>query len=158
MLAAFLAIVSVGYGQQTPPSPRVTAEGKSVKVSYGQPSKRGREIFGTLVPYGQVWRTGANEATEITFAKDTQFGGKPVKAGTYTLFTIPNEKEWTVILNSVTGQSGAFDYEKNKGKDVLSVKAPVQKLSSPTEKFTIQVTDNALKILWDSTSASVALK
>jgi hypothetical protein len=158
-MTAFLLLITVlaGYSQANK-SPRATADGKLAKVSYGQPSKRDREIFGKLVPYGEVWRTGANEATEITFKKDVLFGGKPVKAGTYALFTIPGEKEWTVILNSVTGQFGAFDYDKNKAKDVASVKVPVQKAKAPTEKFTIQVEDAALHLTWDTTSVSVPLK
>src|SRR5689334_20084655 len=78
-------------------SPHETVEGKDISVTYGRPYKKGRDIFGGLEPYGKVWRTGADAATEVTFKKDGTFGGKPVKAGTYTLFTIPNEKEWTVI-------------------------------------------------------------
>ncbi len=156
ILIAFLLVVFLtGYSQAQ--SPRVTADGKLVKVSYGQPSKREREIFGKLVPYGQVWRTGANDATEITFMKDTQFAGKPVKAGSYALFTIPNEKEWTIILNGVPKQFG-LDYEQNKAKDVLSVKVPTQKLSSPVEKFTIKEEGNNLKLMWDITSVSIPLK
>lgn len=155
-----LATIITAFGQK-PASPRVTAEGKSVKVAYGQPSKRGREIFGHLEPYGKVWRTGANEATEITFSKDTKVAGKPVKAGTYTLFTIPNEKDWTIILNSVLGQPGAFDYEKNKAKDVVQVKVPVQKLNDTVEKLTFHVDDKAagadLKISWDKTQVTVPL-
>nr|MCU0355191.1 DUF2911 domain-containing protein [Cytophagales bacterium] len=129
----------------------------NIKVAYGQPSKRERVIFGPggLEPYGKVWRTGANQATEITFAKDGTFGGKPVKAGTYTLFTIPDEKEWTVILNSQLGQFGAFEYDKHKGKNVLEVKAPVKKTASVVEKFTITPTDKELKMEWDQTSVSV---
>ena len=74
-------------------SPHETVEGKDVKVTYGRPLKKGRVIFGDLEKYGKVWRTGADEATEITFAKDAKVAGQPVKAGTYTLFTIPEEKE-----------------------------------------------------------------
>src|SRR5829696_3874612 len=95
-------------------SPHETVEGKDVKVTYGRPYKKGRVIFGGLEKYGKVWRTGADEATEITFANDVNFGGKRVKAGTYTLFTIPDRNQWTVILNSQLGQWGAYDYEKYK--------------------------------------------
>jgi hypothetical protein len=158
ILIAFLLVAFLTGYSQAPQSPRVTEDGPLAKVSYGQPSKRGREIFGKLEPYGKVWRTGANEATEITFKKDVQFGGKPVKAGTYTLFTIPGEKEWSVILNGVTGQFGAFDYEKNKAKDVLTVKVPVQKTPQVVEKLLIKPEANALKIAWDNTSVSVPMK
>src|SRR5258708_39461886 len=85
-----------------PNSPHDTVSGKNIKVTYGRPYKKGREIFGGLQKYGEVWRCGADEATEISFAKDGTFGGKPVKAGKYTLFVIPNEKEWTIILNGDT--------------------------------------------------------
>lgn len=159
LLVCLLASTSIAWAQ-APKSPRITANGKFMKVVYGQPSKRDRVIFGPesakpLEPYGKVWRTGANQATEITFAKDGTFGGSPVKAGTYTLFTIPNENEWTVILNSQLGQFGAFDYESNKGKNAAEVKVPAKKLSKPVEKLTITPEDKALKIEWDQVSVSV---
>lgn len=156
-LLLLLSVVFFGYCQN-PSSPRVTAESKHVKVAYGQPSKRGRVIFGDLLPYGEVWRTGANEATEITFLKDGVFGGKPVKKGTYTLFTIPGEKEWTVILNGQLNQFGAFEYEQHKGKNVLEVKVPAKKTKDVLEKLTIRPTDLALAIEWDNTSVSVPMK
>ncbi len=138
------------------PSPKGNAEGKGVSVSYGQPSKKGREIFGGLVPYGQVWRTGANNATEITFAADTKFGGQAIKAGTYSLFTIPGEKEWTIILNSELKQWGSFGYEKIKDKDVLKVKATPVKIKEVVEKFTIRFdSSNNLILEWDTTQVSV---
>ncbi|MDJ1469600.1 DUF2911 domain-containing protein [Cytophagaceae bacterium DM2B3-1] len=154
---AFALASILAFGQNPPKSPRITSESKFIKVSYGQPSKRGRTIFGPngIEPFGKVWRTGANQATEITFTKDGKFGGTPVKAGTYTLFTIPEEKEWTVLLNSQLGQFGAFEYDKYKDKNVLEVKVPVKKLSSPVEKFTITPSDKDLKIEWDQTSVVV---
>src|SRR5687767_12104197 len=120
-LSGFLFFSAMSYAQVQQASPRASAEGKNVKVDYGQPSKKGRVIFGELEPYGKVWRAGANKATQITFANDGTFGGLPVKAGTYTLFAIPNEKEWTIILNSQLDQWGAFGYDKVKDKDVLKV-------------------------------------
>ncbi len=145
--------------QQQPESPRMTAKGKGVSVSYGQPSKKNRKIFGELVPYGQVWRTGANEATEITFDTDVDFGGTEVKAGTYTLFTIPGEDEWEVILNSSRKQWGAFQYDKIKDKDVVHVKASTKKLDEPVEKFTMEFDeDNNLLMSWDDTQAMVRMK
>jgi len=140
-------------------SPRVSAEGKDVKVSYGQPSKRGRVIFGGLEPYGKVWRTGANEATEITFAKNATFGGKPIKAGTYSLFTIPTETEWTVILNPELKQWGAYGYDKIKDKDALQVKAPSKKLDTPVEKLSLRFNEqNSLIIEWDQTQVEVPIQ
>ncbi len=157
----FLALVSLAQAQDKKPpmSPKVTAESpdKSIKVVYGQPSKRGRVIFGDngLEKYGKVWRTGANEATEITFKNDVMFGGKMVKAGTYTMFTIPNAKEWDVILNSTLGQWGAYDYEKIKGNDVAMVKVPVSTNKAAMEKLTITPANNSIAIAWDNATVSV---
>ena len=144
--------------KEPPKSPLTSAKNNIASVSYSQPSKRGRVIFGELVPYGKVWRTGANKSTDITFNTDVMFGGKEVKKGTYALFTIPEEKEWTVILNSVTKQSGAFDYDKNKDKNVLEIKASVTAISSEQEKFTISFKGNNMIFTWDKTSVSVPLK
>ena len=160
MLMSLVVLTAFSFcsDAQTPRSPRVSAEGKDVKVSYGQPSKRDREIFGGLVPYGQVWRTGANKATEITFAKDVKVAGKDLKAGTYTLFTIPAEKEWTIILNSQLDQPGAFDYEKNKSKDVLHVKVPAKKIDNSVEALTYRFDgNNNLVIEWDKTQVAVPI-
>ena len=144
---------------QPPKSPRVKAEGQDVEVAYGQPSKRGRVIFGQLEPYGKVWRTGANEATEITFKKDAVVGGQQVKAGTYTLFTIPNESEWTVILNPELKQWGAYGYDKIKSKDLTHITVPAQKLDSPVEKLTLSFDEkNSLIIEWDQTKVEVPIK
>lgn len=160
----FLSLIMVSAAfmecsSQPPKSPRVKAEGKDVEVAYGQPSKRGRVIFGELEPYGKVWRTGANEATEITFKKDAVVGGQPVKAGTYTLFTIPNENEWTVILNPELKQWGAYGYDKIKSKDLPHIKVPAQKVDSPVEKLTMGFDDqNSLIIEWDQTRVAVPIK
>lgn len=151
--------VSTDAAAQGKKSPHDTVSVKDISVTYGRPYKKGREIFGGLEKYGKVWRTGADEATQITFAKDATFGGKPVKAGTYTLFTIPNEKEWTIILNSQLKQWGAYDYEKNKGKDVLQINVPVKKLDKVVEQHTIRFTPkNDLIIEWDQTQVSVPIK
>ncbi len=154
MLATILPV----QAQEQLLSPPKTAKGRNVEVNYGQPSKRNRVIFGELVPYGQVWRTGANEATEITFKKNGTFAGKPVKAGTYTLFTIPKEKEWDIILNGVLHQWGAYEYEKIKGKNVLVATVPVMQLDEVQEKLTYEVKDNALNIKWDETGVSIPMQ
>lgn len=153
-LSGLFFIGVMAWGQQTPASPRVTAEGKNVKVAYGQPSKKGRDIFGGLQQYGKVWRVGANEATEITFMKDGTFGGKPVKAGTYTLFAIPNENEWTLILNGDTKFWGT-QYEQHKSKDVLQVNVPVKKVNDVVEKLTYRFAGNDMIIEWDKTQVAV---
>jgi hypothetical protein len=141
-----------------PNSPHDTVSTKDVKVTYGRPSMKGREIFGKLVPYGSVYRLGADEATTITFAKDGTFGGKSVKAGTYSLFAIPGEKNWTIILNSNPKQWGAYDYDKNKDKDVLKTDVAATMLSAPVEQFTIGVSNKDLSISWDKTKVDVPLK
>lgn len=155
LLVALTTLVTVSCAQKAPASPRVTAEGKNVKVAYGQPSKKGRVVFGGLEKFGSVWRTGANEATEITFATDGKFGGQDVKAGTYTLFTIPGEKEWSVILNSSLKQWGAYNYDKIKDKDVLNVKVPVKKLDAVVEKLIFRFSDAEMFIEWDQTQVAV---
>ena len=159
-----LAMVSLVQAQdkKAPASPKITAESpdKNIKIVYGQPSRKGRVIFGadgssSLEKYGKVWRTGANDATEVTFKSDVMFGGKMVKAGTYTLYTIPGEKEWDVILNSTLGQWGAFDYEKIKDKDVAKVKVPVSMNKTPIEKMTITPANSSIAIAWDNMTISV---
>jgi hypothetical protein len=139
-------------------SPKIVAKSNNLEISYGQPSKRNRVIFGDIVPYNEIWRAGANEATEVTFKKDGEFAGAPVKAGTYTLFAIPSEKEWTIILNSQLGQWGTYEYEKSKTKNVAEVKVPVHGLDKVQEKLTYEVSDSSLNIAWDKTGVDIPLK
>lgn len=133
-----------------------------VKIVYGQPYKRGRDIFGQLVPYNEIWRTGANEATELTTTKDISFGGEELKAGTYALFTIPKEDDpWTIILNSELGQWGAFEYHSDF--DVLRIKAPAIEKETSTEPFTVRFTDvindsTSLVMQWDQTEVSIPIQ
>ncbi len=133
-----------------------------IKIVYGQPYKRDRDIFGTLEPYGEIWRTGANEATEITTTKDILFGDRKLSAGTYSLFTIPRESEdWTIIVNSGLGQWGAFEYEKEY--DVMRVDAPALKKDIITEVFTIEfseIIDDSTSIIirWDQTEVKVPVE
>lgn len=105
--------------------------------------------------YGKPWRTGANEATEVTFKNDVMFGGKHVKAGTYTLVTMPGEKEWGVMLNSTLGQWGAYEYEKNKANNVAEIKVPVSMNKTPIEKLTITPANNSIAIAWDNMTVSI---
>src|SRR5688572_24853695 len=137
---------------------RKEGEKAIIRVTYSRPLKNGREVFGKLVPYGEVWRTGANEANEIKFYEDVEFGGKKVKAGSYSLFTIPGEKEWTVILNSDLDYWGAYKY--NQKNDVVRVPATVGSLSEPLENFSIQFDKKGnkkgvLRLAWDTTVAEV---
>lgn len=156
---AFLAFITFSAASaKDRASKHTTAHKGNISVTYGQPSKKGREIFGGLVPYGQVWRTGADEATEITFSHDCQFAGKPVKAGTYTLFTIPGKTEWTIILNSQLKQWGAFGYENVKDKDVLTATVPAKTQEKMVETFTIIPENNGLTLEWDKTVVFIPSK
>ena len=128
-----------------------------IKITYCQPRKRGREIFGGLVPYGQVWRTGANEATEITLTKDVFINGLMITAGTYSLFTIPDKEKWIIILNKELGLWGSYNY--NYKNDLLRFEVPVQADTSFTEAFTIKFDQRNnvadLLLLWDKTRISI---
>lgn len=140
----------------------LTADGLEVQVRYCRPYKKGRQIFGGLVPYDQVWRTGANEATTLRTDHELDFGGTRVPAGTYTLWTIPGPDTWKVILNSKRygwGVSWGGVASREAEHDVASVSAPVESLDAPVEQFTIRFTDEpqALVLEWDRTSVSVPL-
>jgi hypothetical protein len=155
LLSLVAGIVLGSCGEKKPVSPHESVNGPDISVRYGRPYKKGRIIFGSLVPYGKVYRCGADSATTVTFDKDATFGGKPVKAGTYTLFVIPDEQSWTIILNSQLGQWGAFDYDKYKDKDVLHTEVPVKKQDSVVEQLTISLPPAALVIAWDQVQVSV---
>lgn len=132
-----------------------------LKATFGQPFKNGREIFGTLVPYGKIWRTGANEATEFTTTKDIKIDKKLLKAGTYTIFTVPNADKWTVIFNSSLGQWGAYKYDEIKSANVLEIEANVEKSDDEYEAFTIIFEQNKkgvdMLLLWDKTKVVVPI-
>jgi len=134
-----------------------TSENQYIKCTYGQPLKKGREIFGNIVPYGKLWRTGANEATEITFTRDFKIGDKLIQAGTYTLFTIPNQDKWTIILNSELGQWGDFNYDARK--NILVHEVNCQEISEIYEGFTINFEELMqgiqMNLIWDKTKVPV---
>lgn len=154
---AILTTVS-GFGQARK-SPHDTVSMKDVTVTYGRPYKNGRVIFGELEKFGKVWRVGADEATTISFAKNTKFGDSEIPAGTYTMFALPTETEWTLILNSQLGQWGAYGYEKNKEKNVARVNVPVKKLDMPVEQLTIRFEKDKIMIIeWDQTQVEVTVK
>ena len=131
------------------------------KVVYSRPMAKGRTVMGKLVPYGKVWRTGANEATEIKFYQDTQVSGDTVKAGTYSLFTIADKEtdKWTIILNKELDQWGAYNYDEDK--DVLRVEVPSKQMNKPIDAFTItfkEANEGAhLLLAWDHTLVEVPL-
>ena len=132
-----------------------------IEVKYSRPGAKGRVIFGGLVPFGEVWRTGANAATKITFSTEVSFGGQVVPAGTYALATIPEQREWTVILNKNTEMWGSYAYDA--AQDVVRVKAPVMALTEPLESFTIGIdevhADSAqLTLSWEKTTVHVPIE
>ncbi len=144
-------------------SPPGTAEieinGKKIKIEYSRPSMRGRKIMGELVPYGKVWRTGANSATSLATEADLMFGNVTVPKGTYTLYTLPSANGWKLIINKQTGQWGT---EYNQSQDLARIDMQVKQLSAPVEQFTISL-DKAdgggvLKLEWENTSATANFK
>ena len=132
-----------------------------IRATYGRPGKKDREIFGTkLAPYGKVWRLGADEATEVKFYQDVMVGGKKIPAGTYTLYAIPTEKDWTVIFSSDLDQWGAYSY--NESLDVARVTVPIQKMDAPVENFSIRFAKQdantaTMNMGWDTTMVAVPI-
>ena len=129
-----------------------------VKVVYGRPQKESGRVFGEQIPYGEIWHTGANEATEIKFFTDMSFGRKLVKAGTYVLHTIPGEEEWTIILNSNTDTWGSFFYDESK--DVVRIKIPTKE-AEVLDVFSIGFKEDFNSIFmvlaWDDTRIDIPL-
>ena len=125
-----------------------------IKIVYSRPYKSGREIFGELIKFGEVWRVGANEEAEITFYQNVKIGETNVKAGTYTLFVIPNEKSWTVIINKDVNIWGAYKF--NEANDVARVNVPVSESDDVIENFSIAMVDKGentahINFGWDKT-------
>ncbi|WP_420128935.1 DUF2911 domain-containing protein [Longimicrobium sp.] len=150
--------------QQAPASPRDTAQATiadgSVLIDYGRPSMRGRTIMGGLVPYGQVWRTGANAATTLVTTRDLRIGGTTVPAGTHTLYTLPTENAWQLIINKQTGQWGT---EYDQAQDLARVPMQVGRTPAPVEQFTIALEPGGGNVLnlvmtWENTRASVPME
>ena len=168
LAAAFLFLHTDLQAQKMPgldASPHDIAYFKSdnqavVKVLYGRPQKNGREIFGKLIPYDKVWRTGANETTEVKFYRDLKVGGESVKAGTYALYTIPGASTWSIILNSGLDTWGAYQHDTSK--DVLTVEVPSGSTANTVEVFTIafkEVENGCHMVLaWDDTQVEVPIE
>ena len=139
----------------------VKSDGTYIKVVYGQPYRRDRTIFGEWEPYGEVWRTGANEATEITITKAVLMNTHVIEPGTYALFTIPNKDHWTVILNNDLGQWGAFEYSTDF--DYVRFDVPVITLDSPKEAFAIEFSDvfnseTTMSLAWDFVKIEIPIR
>ncbi len=129
------------------------------RLIYSRPQKNGRNVFGELVEYGQVWRLGANEATEIEFYKDVKIGGKKILKGKYTLYALVNAADWTIILNKETDIWGAFKYDVKK--DIVRVKVPLQETEETIEAFTMVFekipNGTNLVIAWDNLKTTLPI-
>jgi hypothetical protein len=170
LLVFVLAGWALAWAQQPPqdkskrPSPPGTAEcilqGKNVTIDYSRPFLKGRKLGTDLAPYGKVWRTGANEATTLTTAVDLNIEGARVPAGTYTLYTLPSEGVWKLIINKQTGQWGTV-YKEDQ--DLARVDMKKTALAAPVEQFTISLRQNDknsadLVLEWENTRVSVLVK
>src|SRR5438309_10465439 len=161
-LLSFTLIAVAQQDKSKRPSPPGSAEckfpdGKTIKVDYSSPRAKGRKIFGGLVPYGEVWRTGANEATTLVTDTDLTVGGKDVPAGSYTLFTVPDQDKWVLVISKKTGEWGT-PYP-GEGDDLARVDMIVAQLPSPVENFTISYDQTGgnctMNLDWEKTRASV---
>src|ERR1700720_1059693 len=160
--AVLLAFTIAACAQDSRPSPAASATcdlgaGKTIKTDYSSPRVKGRKIYGELVAFGEVWRTGANEATTFVPSADVVVGGKAVPAGNYTIFTVPGADKWTLIINKKTGEWGIpYKYESD---ELARVDMKVSKLPKPVENFTISYEKSAngctMHIDWETTRASV---
>ncbi|MGA2390166.1 MAG: DUF2911 domain-containing protein [Candidatus Sulfotelmatobacter sp.] len=153
------AFAQMGSARPSPPASATCdlGGGKTIKTDYSSPRMKGRKIYGDLVPFGEVWRTGANDATTFVPSADVVVGGKDVPAGSYTLFTVPKADKWTLIINKKTGEWGIpYKYE---GDELGRVDMKVSQLPSPVENFTISYEKSGngcrMNLDWASTRASV---
>lgn len=156
---ALMAFVSISAFAQEKPSPAKTAEGMigdaKVTINYSSPAVKGREVWGNLVPLGEVWRAGANEATTFTTTKDIMVEGKKLVAGTYSFFIIPGETTSTLIFNKTAKQWGAFNYDSKE--DALRVSVPSQQTSTLEERLVYEVMPTGFEIRWEYGKAAAKL-
>jgi hypothetical protein len=153
------AFAQMGGGKASPPATATCdlGGGKTIKTDYSSPRAKGRKIYGGLVPYGEVWRTGANEATTFVTSADVQVGATTVPAGSYTIFTVPAADKWTLIINKTTGEWGIpYKYE---GNELGRVDMNVSKLDAPVENLAIAYDKSkagcVLRIDWETTRVAV---
>ncbi len=155
---AWMMAVAV-LGAQPPGSPHetvtATVDGAKVSIEYGRPYMRGRKIVGGLVPYGRVWRTGADAATTLTTDAPLNIGGATVPAGKVTLYTLPSAQGWKLIINKQTGQWGT---EYNEAQDLARVDLTVKTLTTPVDQVTIKIEGGLLKLSWELTELTVPIK
>ncbi len=165
VLVSVVALAGLMMAQQKPVlSPPGEAsvkfdDGKTITVKYSRPSMRGRKVYGGLVPYEQVWRTGANAATSLTTDANLDIGGTTVPAGSYTIYTLPGETSWQLIINKQTGQWGT---KYDQSQDLARIPMKVGQLPSGLETFTVSLDKTGartavLKLDWENTTASVSV-
>ena len=166
VFSAFLLMVLISCStsaqrdksQRKSPPAQVTSEINEVRITidYSRPSKRGRDIFGSLEAYGEVWRTGANETSWIEVSKDVSVEGKQLKSGKYGLFTIPGVDEWVIIFNKTWAGWGAYEYKK--ADDILRITVPTQELDQIVETFTIAISEEGVvSMAWDKTKVEFSI-
>ena len=158
LLTNFAMLAQDDKAARPSPPAKATAlvDGKTISIDYSQPSVKGRKIWGELVPYGQVWRAGANETTAFTLSADALVEGKKLPAGKYAFFVIPNEKEATVIFNK-TIKWGAFTYKQEE--DVLRVSVPVKKSKAFSEKLTYTISPKGnVSLAWADSAIEFGVK
>ena len=157
-----LIVVPRLHGQRPNPlspheSSTVTVDGARITITYGRPSMRGRKIYGGLVPYGRVWMPGADESTKFETSAPLQFGEFKLPAGAYTLYALPTEKKWTLIINKQTGQ---FHTVYPEAQDLAKLPMTIEQLPAPVERLTIEAVPRpdgggALQLDWENTRAYV---
>lgn len=161
-LSAICLTVSA-MAQQKSPAATATGiiNGANVTIKYSSPSVRGRQIWGSLVPYDKVWRAGANEATIIETDKELKVEGQTLPPGKYSIYAIPDEKEWTIIFNSATGQWGITrqgETTRDPKKDVFSVKVKPKKSASMQEALKYDITPKGFSLIWENLEIPVRMK
>ena len=163
ILVAVLGVATTAVAQKDKskrPSPPATATAtvgeKTITIEYSQPAVKGRKVWGNLVPYGEVWRTGANETTSMEVSADVEVQGQALPKGKYALFTLPGEKEWTIILNKTIAW-GAYSYKQNE--DVLRVSATPKPSAEFHERFTINISaEGVVSLLWENLQVDFSVK
>jgi hypothetical protein len=154
LLALCFSVAAIAQDKKMPSPPAKaegTIDGIKVTIDYHQPSAKGRKVMGGLVPFGEVWRTGANATTTIEVSAPIKLEGKEIPAGKYGLYTIPGENEWTLIINKGI-KWGAYDYKQDE--DVLRVTAKSGKTDSMVETFVIAVEKNSIVLKWENTQVA----
>jgi hypothetical protein len=166
LFSLFVSMGAMAQGIKTPaPSPTQTIKQdfalSSIELNYSRPATKGRKIFGDLVPFGKMWRTGANGASKVTFGEDVKVGGVAVKAGSYALYSIPNADEWEIILNKGVNNGGLNGYKAEE--DVARFKVKTMALPFGIETFTMMIGDVLpasanIQILWERTAVSIPVE